>query len=232
MTTAALHPDTGKPRFSMARNLITTLSRRARCVLRGWKRNERGVAAVEFALIVPVMGLMFIGAVELSQAITVDRRVTQVSSSTADLVARAEKQISQAEIADIMKVGGYIFEPYSQDPVKIVLRNVSSSPSDAKTTKQSWTCTYAGLGQTMACQCTNTSFALPDNLVTTNDSVVVSEVSYSYKPLIFDYFMSRAAGGTSSDGVYTLADTIYLKPRGQAAMLLQPNGTPCPGPTF
>jgi Flp pilus assembly protein TadG len=232
MTAAALHPGTRRPRSTMTRNLITTLARRAHRALRGWARNERGVAAVEFALIVPVMGLMFIGSVELSQAITVDRRVTQVSSSTADLVARAEKQISLAEITDIMKVGGYIFEPYSQEPVKIVLRNVSSSPSDAKTTKQSWTCTYTGLGQTTACQCTNSSFSLPDNLVTTNDSVVVSEVSYSYKPLIFDYFMSRTAGGSSTDGVYTLAETIYLKPRGQAAMLLQPDNTPCPGPTF
>jgi Flp pilus assembly protein TadG len=37
-------------------------------------------------MIVPIMSVMFIGAVELSQAITVDRRVTQVASSTADLV--------------------------------------------------------------------------------------------------------------------------------------------------
>ena len=48
------------------------------------------MAAIEFALIVPIMAVMFIGAVELSQAITVDRRVTQVASSTADLVARAD----------------------------------------------------------------------------------------------------------------------------------------------
>ena len=48
------------------------------------------MAAVEFAFIVPIMGVMFIGAVELSQAIIVDRRVTQIASSTADLVARAE----------------------------------------------------------------------------------------------------------------------------------------------
>ena len=43
-------------------------------------------------MIVPIMSAMFIGAVEVSQAITVDRRVTQVASSTADLVARAEKK--------------------------------------------------------------------------------------------------------------------------------------------
>ena len=94
------------------------------------------------------MSAMFIGAVELGQALTFDRRATQVASSTADLAARAEKQISHTEIGDIMKVGGYILEPYSQTPLEIALRNVTSSPAYATTTKQSWSSTYKGLDKT------------------------------------------------------------------------------------
>jgi Flp pilus assembly protein TadG len=217
----------------MSRILKGKLVHRARLAFRRWRADKRGVAAIEFAMIVPIMFVMFIGAVELSQAITVDRRVTQVASSTADLVARAEKQISQDEIKDIMKVGGYIFEPYSQTPVQIVLRNVMSSPTDATVAKTSWLCTYKGTGQTQACQCDSTAYTLPPNLVTTNDSVVVAEVTYQYVPLIFDWFMKKSVGGGSAaSGTYTLTDTIYLKPRGQAAMLLQSNNTPCPSPTF
>jgi Flp pilus assembly pilin Flp len=216
----------------MSYDLISAAVIRTRRLVRRWKANTQGVAAIEFAFVVPIMAVMFIGAVELSQAITVDRRVTQVASSTADLVARAEKQISQTEIGDIMKVGGYILEPYSQDPVQIILRNVMSSPSNATIAKQSWSCTYKGTGATQTCACSNTTYSLPANLVTTNDSVVVAEVTYSYKPLIFDYFMKKAYGGSGTTGTYTLSDTTYLKPRGQAAMLLQANNTPCPSPTF
>jgi hypothetical protein len=72
---------------------------------------------------------------------------------------------------------------------------------------------------------------LPANLVTTNDSVVVSEVTYDYRPLVFDYFLKKG-GGTSSTGTYTMFETVYLKPRGQAAALLQTNNVPCPSPTF
>jgi len=205
---------------------ITALARR-------WRGDARGVAAIEFAMIVPIMFVMFVGAVELSQAITVDRRVTQVASSAADLVARAEKQISQGEIGDIMKIGGYILEPYSQNPLTIVLRNVTSSPSDASVAKQSWTCTFAGLGGTQTCSCTNTAYTLPPNLVSTTDSVVVADVTYVYNPLIFDYFLKKALSGSSgSPGSYTLSERIYMKPRGQAAILKQSDGTPCPSPTF
>jgi hypothetical protein len=68
-------------------------------------------------------------------------------------------------------------------------------------------------------------------MVTTNDSVVVAEVTYDYVPLVFNYIMKQTWGGTGSS--YRLSETIYMKPRGQAAMLLQAdNSTPCPSPTF
>jgi Flp pilus assembly protein TadG len=219
-----------KPSISMSRRVMDGLARPLRKLARRLKRDQEGVAAIEFAMIVPIMAAMFIGAVELSQAITVDRRVTQVASSTADLVARSEKQISQTEITDIMKVGGYLLKPYSQDPIQIIVRNVTSSPTNAAVAKESWQCTYKGTGLTQTCACTSNNYTLPGNLVTTNDSVVVSEVTYNYKPLLFDFFMKKAAGG--STGTYPMKETIYLKPRGQAAMLLQPNNTPCPSPSF
>jgi Flp pilus assembly protein TadG len=219
------------PLAARSQRAVRGLAVRLRRLVRRCSANQEGVAAIEFALIVPILTFMFIGAVELSQAITVDRRVKQVSSSTADLVARAEKQISQSEITDIMRIGGYILKPYTEAPLQIVIRNVTSSPSDAAVAKQSWSCTYNGTGQTQTCACSNTSYTLPSSLVGTNDSVVISEVTYAYKPLVFDYFMKQGGGGDGS-GNYTLTEKTYLKPRGQAAMLLQANNTPCPSPTF
>jgi Flp pilus assembly protein TadG len=202
-----------------------------RRLLAAWKADTSGVAAIEFALVAPLMAVMFVGAVEMSQAVTVDRRVTQIAGSTADLVARADKTISQSEIGDIMRVGTYIMKPYSATPIRIVLRNVTSSPSNASQTKQSWTCTYNGTGGTQTCECTNTTFPLPANMVTTNDSVVVAEVTYDYVPLVFNYIMKNTWGGGGAS--YRLSETVHMKPRSQTAMLLQSDDkTPCPSPTF
>jgi len=209
---------------------LSDLGARAGALLRRWKADDAGLAALEFAFIAPMMGVMFIGAVELSQAIIVDRRVTQIASTTADLVARAETQIAQSDITDIMKSGSFIMAPYSQNPLQIVMRELQSSPYSATTVKQSWSCTYNGTGSTLTCACSNTTAAAPSNLLSTNDSVIVSRVTYAYKPLVFDYFMKK--NYTSSNGAYTLSETIYQKPRGQWPNFQQANGTSCPAPTF
>jgi len=162
---------------------------------------------------------MFIWAVEPGQALTFDRRATQVASSTADHV-RAAKQIAHTEIGDIMKVGGYILEPYSQTPLEIAAGQRHLFPRPRNHHKAILVVHLQGSGQNPNLATAPTPIKnIPPNLLTSNDSGVVAEVAYGYKPLIFDYFMKRAAGAaTSGTGVYTLTGTNYLKPRSQAAI--------------
>ena len=56
-------------------------------------RNERGIAAVEFALILPIMLVLWLGGVEVTGALSVDRRLNNLASSIGDLVAR-DKEIT------------------------------------------------------------------------------------------------------------------------------------------
>jgi Flp pilus assembly protein TadG len=219
----------------MSRIPASKLVSRALALARSYRADKKGVAAIEFAFIVPIMLVMFIGAVELSQAIAVDRRVTQAASSIADLAARKETSITQLEITDILRIGGYIIAPYNQAPLQVVVRNISSSSTDATSTKQSWQCTFsaAGTNPTPVCTCMNETYSIPPGLVSTTDSVVVAEVNYTYTPLVFDYFLNRTlSSGSGGPGTYTLSETIFMKPRGQAAMLKQSDNTLCPSPTF
>lgn len=205
--------------------------RRVQRSLSAWSRNDRGAAAVEFAFIAPIVSTMFIGAVELSQVLTVDRRAAQVATTMADLVARTNASISQSNMTDIMKVGGFIMLPYRSSALETTVRNVTSSPSSATTAKQSWYCTYnSNGGGTNTCACNVVSYTLPTGLVSTNDSVVVAEVRYFYTPLLFDMILKNTL--TKSGSYYTLSKKGYAKPRSQAAMLLQTSGVACPSPSF
>ena len=56
--------------------------------LSGCAHDERGVSAVEFALLLPLMVTLYLGGVEVSQGLTIDRKVTLVARTVADLAAQ------------------------------------------------------------------------------------------------------------------------------------------------
>jgi Flp pilus assembly protein TadG len=163
-------------------------------------RREDGIAAVEFAMIVPVMFFLFVGSVEFSQAITVDRRVTQIASSVADLVAR-EKTLTSSQMSGIMNIVGQLVKPYDQTRLKLTVTNVTASPTSATTTTVLWSCNYNG---GVATYTPGQTFTLPTGIVEVGTSVIVAEVKYNYTPLIFNYFITEA---------FDLEERFYLKPR-------------------
>ena len=217
---------------------------------RGWQhiathtRNLRarteGIAAVEFALIVPIMSMMFIGAVEMSQAITANRHVTQVAGTVGDLVARADSTITNSSVADIMNVGAYLLAPYPAATLKATITVVGSTSASASTINTEWSCVYDGATPgTVTCNGTNACLAgatvytgLPTGLITTkSDYAVVTKVTYGYKPPLFDVFMKTGYGNEVA-GVYTMTDTVYLKPRALVPQLIFGASTNAPCALF
>jgi Flp pilus assembly protein TadG len=63
--------------------------RRARLYAASLMEDRRGIAATEFAVIVPIMLVMFFGRVEVSCCIAVDRKVTLMARTLADLTSRS-----------------------------------------------------------------------------------------------------------------------------------------------
>lgn len=163
-------------------------------------RCTSGVAAVEFALIAPMMFMLFVGSVEFSQAITVDRRVTQVASSTADLVAR-ERTITTSDADGIMDIVDHLMAPYDPSLLKLTLVNVYSDINNAANTRVCWSYNHNGGVNTYS---DDQAYPLPTGILEAGNSVVVTEVEYNYEPLIFNYFI------TSS---FQLTETFYMKPR-------------------
>ena len=101
--------------------------------IKRFRAAQAGAAAVEFALILPIMLLLYIGANEASVLITMDRKVQMVSGAVGDLVARAEEEIATATLADYIKVASGLVSPFAaKDMVQIVTQVQVAADGSAK----------------------------------------------------------------------------------------------------
>lgn len=176
-----------------------------RTAIRRWRRlvaDTRAVAAVEFALVMPIMLSLYLGALEVSSLIAADRRVTVVAGTIGDLVARANKSIDVATINDYFAASAMIMSPLSTAALKQVVTQVSVDANG--NAKVVWSRAH-GTGATAYRK--DDSYALDKtsqiNLIARGGYVVIAEVSYTYTPLLGLFFHNA----------FTLDSTNYYLPR-------------------
>ncbi|HWM45398.1 MAG TPA: TadE/TadG family type IV pilus assembly protein [Xanthobacteraceae bacterium] len=158
-------------------------------------RDRRGVSAVEFALIAPLLVAIYFGGIEVTTAVAVDRKMTLVAHTVADLAAQSSK-LTEAEITDILKASVAISAPYATSNLKVT---VSSIEIDANgQAKIKWSRSYNGTAHSPD------SVPLPAALKVPNTSLIWGEASYDYKPMF---------GTTVFKASLTLGDANYMRPR-------------------
>lgn len=77
----------------------------------GRRRGEAGVAAIEFALVFPVLLLIFFGTINIAQYAVEVRRINAASYLVADLVSRSQSTISKATVDDYFTAAELLFRP-------------------------------------------------------------------------------------------------------------------------
>jgi len=158
-------------------------------------RDRRGVSAVEFAMLLPLMMTLYLGGVEVSQAVAVDRKVTLISRSLGDLVAQATT-VTNADMTNILSATAAIIVPYADSKLKIT---VSSVVIDAQgVAKIAWSDTKNGTARAVG-----STVTLPAALNTASTSLIWAEAQYAYTPAI----------GYVITGTMNLKDQIYMRPR-------------------
>ncbi|WP_436643530.1 TadE/TadG family type IV pilus assembly protein [Microbaculum sp. FT89] len=168
---------------------------------KGLGRDERGTSAVEFALILPVLILIYAGGVELSHAITVDRKLTTAGGSVGDLVAQGNI-INQVEMDNIFSAAQAIMEPYSSATLKVVVTSVDIT---SKGDKVLGSCSYHA-----SARAKGSIMSVPEGVRVEGTTLVITEVQYEYIPTI---------GQILTESI-TLNDTFYMRPRqGEAVKL-------------
>jgi Flp pilus assembly protein TadG len=169
--------------------------------------STRGVAAIEFAMILPVLVLMLLATFDGGRAIVVYMKVrsaTYVLATVTNQYSTAVP-IQSANMTGIMNATTAVLAPYSSTPLAAVISELKITAAKATTATVRWSATQNGTalaaGSTVnlptgIASATNTCGTYPCYLI-------LAQVSYAYTPL-FGYF---AKGGI------TLSDTVYATPR-------------------
>lgn len=160
-------------------------------------RDRRGTAAVEFAFILPLLVALYLGSVETTFAIIADRKVTNLTSTMADLVAQT-KTVNDDELTNIFTASAPIMQPYDTNTLDMIITQVEVDGGGISTVQWSEAGPYGGTAYVE-----DAPFELPDGLDVADTCVIVAEVSYAYSSFI-TYFIGSPI---------TLTDTFYLRPR-------------------
>jgi len=149
-------------------------------------RKETGTAAVEFALVVPLMLTLYVGCSEAASLLTADRKVQTVSGAMGDLVARANKTITSDQLKDYFDAATSIMSPYVISGLTQTVTAVSVSSTGQTTVL--WSVRFADgkYSGTVAEHPKGQPYTLPAETVAIakGQTVIASEARYTYKPLL------------------------------------------------
>jgi Flp pilus assembly protein TadG len=190
--------------------------------LAAWRRalllrdDTRGVSAVEFAMILPLMFLMFFGMLDVSNGFAVDRKVSQISQGIADLASRYTT-LAETDVSNFFIIADAMLTPYDKTQLKATISQVYIDPS-SKTAKVVWS-----RGDQK--KDVGTVVSVPTNLIgkdangnyVANQYLILGEANYTYVPTI---------GWVVPKGGLTLSDAMYTRPRQTSCVVMVTSCTP------
>lgn len=110
-------------------------------LLHRFHKDKKGLAAVEFALILPVLITLFFGVVEVSMMLNARASVTSVASVTADLVAQ-KSTLTAADVTNVFTAATAILYPNSVNNATIEIYSIVDNNNT--TGKVAWSCKKVG----------------------------------------------------------------------------------------
>lgn len=176
---------------------LSRCGKAARAALAAFRRNTKGVAAIEMAFVFPFMVLLYIGLVDVTNLISANRRVTLAASTIGDLVTQGPPTVgsstfTQAQIVAFFKAITPIMEPFSAQEVKA---EIFTYRKNGSAVTRVW---HKDNGGTCSGSVSTSGFV---NLMTDGNDLVTARVCIQIKPL-FSYVF----GSTLFSPEYTITN--------------------------
>jgi Flp pilus assembly protein TadG len=204
----------------------TPWPRRLVGILSRFRTAKTAIAAVEFAVIMPMLVLFIVGGAELARYINTTRKLTNLAESLANLMAERTTAIAYDDLMFNFNSTLVTFPQVLRDAanngvgwnadISVTLSSIKFTPTVTGCTAS---CTYKAsviwtAGSLARRSCTVAPLSAPDTAtpslltlpadVFTSGTIVVADVSFTYQPLF---------GGRFFPASTVLRRSVYLQPR-------------------
>jgi len=167
----------------------------------GFRRDNRAVAAVEFAMILPVMLVMFFGTVEFSLGVAANRKVTQAANTLSNLAAQS-KTVGPDDMTQFFAAANEVMTPYNAPPIAQRISELHIDPTTMQAVVQ-WS--KSSPGSSLTPRGTGDTLSVPTALAVPDTYLIFSEVSFPYNV--------PASIGYVVHSTMNLKDVSYARPR-------------------
>ena len=157
--------------------------------------DRRGVSAIEFALLLPLLLALYVAGTELTKGVAIGRKVTLTARTVADLVSRVSTT-STSDLQNSLSAALAVIAPYATAPMTVTVSQVKIDSNGNATVD--WSCSYQGTARAAG-----SAVTLPAALASANTYLIWGESEYAYPPPI----------GYVISGTILLKDQFYTAPR-------------------
>lgn len=187
-------------------------ARRVATKLAALLADRRGVAALEFALIAPLLLTMYFVTMEVGQGIETNKKVGRSASMVADLVTQ-QQTTTKSDLDAILKIGNAILQPYNRSKPTIIITAIEITDETTPKVKVAWSRKMKN-GAFSADKTPGTIISIPEKLKIKGSYLVHVTAQLDYRPVI-----AWAADDKSTLGLTAAFDELdmgegyYLRPR-------------------
>lgn len=204
--------------------------RKFSALLRRFRRANAGFVATEFAMLLPVMLMIWIGMVVSTDALNTDRRVTVLTRTLSDLATQFTA-VSQNDLDSIFGATSSILWPVQPNNLGMRLTSIDIDGNSVAWVDWAGVPTDSALRGAFSAtaRCTKVT-DLPAGLLVPRTSIILAEVTMKYSASVATQLVDEVFGGTFSNGEKPLGDQLYMRPRQVTKVSFSPApGANCPG---
>lgn len=168
-------------------------------------KDIKGVAAIEFAFVVPILLVCYLGVVEVGRGVNANKKVGRVAAMVGDLIAQEKDTVTTTTIDDIIKVGSLIREPFTNTDLKVTVTGLQITSSGTPKAQVLWSRKLEN-GNFSQAYTPGEEQSLPASLLIPGSFLIRVTSTMQYQPAVVWVLSSRG-------GVINMKETYYNRPR-------------------